>query len=226
MIIKATKEKVGFFTLVLIILLLWYLGRYFGIDSDRIQNFLKPFPILISSLVYIFLYITVTFFVFFAKDVFWLAGALIFGPYLSALLISIGETANAGILFNLSRRLGRSFVQEGLTQRYKHLDEKLGKTSFFWLFVFRMAPLIPYRFMDLAAGLTSMRIKRYMIAVAVGSPLKIFWVQYIIYGIGKNILSSPLAAVQYFLNNRELFLFSFIYLVLVIGVVLKLKLKD
>jgi uncharacterized membrane protein YdjX (TVP38/TMEM64 family) len=168
----------------------------------------------------------VTFFVFFSKDVFWLMGAVLFGVTLSTVLICIAEVINAAVLFNLARHLGRAYVQKKVTGRYKELDEKLGRINFFWLFVFRAAPLIPYRFMDLGAGLTRIHFRRYITAVILGSPVKMFWIQYILYGVGKSIFDNPAVLVDYFVNNKGLLLISLVYVALVIMAVVKIESKD
>jgi len=222
---KKYKNDIGFILLVIGLAVIWYLGKSYHIDSSSIQNYLKKFPLFISGTVYVALYIIVTFFIFFSKDVFWLLGAVLFGVGFSTLFICIAESINAFILFYLARNLGRAYVEKKVTEKYKYLDEKLGRVNFFWLFIFRAAPLIPYRFMDLAAGLTSISFRRYLAAVILSSPLKMFWIQYILAGVGYSIFRNPSSLVQYFLSNRTLFIFSFIYVIFVIAVILKLKYK-
>jgi uncharacterized membrane protein YdjX (TVP38/TMEM64 family) len=152
--------------------------------------------------------------------------ALLFGAAFSTLFICIAETINAYILFYLARRLGRAYVEKSAKGRYKDLDEKLGKISFPWFFIFRGAPLIPYRFLDLAAGLTSIDFRKYIAAVILGSPFKMFWIQYILVGVGRSIFGNPMALVDYFLRNKTLFAFSLIYPLLVIAVAFKIGHKD
>ncbi len=223
--IKRHKHELEFLILIIAILVIWYLGRYFRIDTQALKTSLQKFPLTYSGILYIALYVIVTFFVFFSKDVFWLTGAVLFGPLLSALFICIAETINAVILFYLSRSLGRAYVERRLSERYKKLDEKLANINFFWLFIFRAAPLIPYRFLDLGAGLTRIHLRRYLAAVILGSPLKMFWIQYILFGVGKNTFN-PYALTEYFLNNRALLIFSLIYVVLVIAVIFKMQVKE
>jgi uncharacterized membrane protein YdjX (TVP38/TMEM64 family) len=223
--IKRRKHEIEFIILITALFLIWYLGRYFHIDAQAIQRLLQSLPLNLSVVIYILLYVIITFFIFFSKDLFWLMGALIFGPALSAIFIFIAEVINAFILFFLARKLGRVYIDKSLSEKYKKLDEKLADVSFFWLFTFRAAPLIPYRFLDLAAGLTKINFKKYLAAVIFGSPLKIFWIQYILTGVGKNVFN-PYLLAQYFLNNKTLFLFSLIYIILVILVILKIRGKD
>jgi uncharacterized membrane protein YdjX (TVP38/TMEM64 family) len=223
---KKIKHDYGLLILIAALILIWLLGRYIRIDFAYLQNSLSRFPLFISAAVFVILYVIVTFFIFFSKDLFWLAAAIIFGPYLSAILICISEFVNAGILFYLARFLGRNYVEDKLSERYKRLDEKLGKISIFWLFVFRAAPLIPYRFLDLAAGLTKIRFKKYITAVAFGSPIKIFWIQFILFSVGSSIYDDPQVLREFFLNNKGLLIFSFIYIILIVAAMIKLSLKE
>ena len=224
--IKKYKRVSGFIFLIAGIILTWYLGRYFHLDTARIQEWLRGYPLFYSGLLYIFLYVVISFLLFFSKDLLWFMAAVLFGPSLSALFICIAEVINAFILFYLARYLGKPYVEKSLSGRYKILYEKLSKVNFFWLFVFRAAPLIPYRFLDLACGLTTMRFRKYLAAVVLGTPVKMFWVQHILYGVGKSVLDNPYALVEYFLNNKALLLFSLIYIILVIMVVVKIKARD
>lgn len=222
MAITRIRNELKFLIFLLVLSLFWYLSRYLKIESSSLQDSLAQLPFLLSSVLYIFLYVIVTFFIFFSKDIFWFMGAFLFGPFVSAALICIAELINAVILFNLSRFLGRGYVEKKMSGKYSMLDRKISSLSLFWLFIFRAAPLIPYRFMDLAAGLTGMRFSRYLIAVFFGTPLKMFWIQYIIYAVGASIFNNPRVLTEYFMENRQLFLFSFIYVILVIMVVVKI----
>ncbi|MFY9402992.1 MAG: VTT domain-containing protein [Candidatus Omnitrophota bacterium] len=222
--------KVGsglrFLIFLLILSLFWYLSRYIKIESVLLQDFLARFPFFFSLIIYILLYVVVTFFIFFSKDFFWFIGAFLFGPFLSAVLICLAEAINACILFYLARFMGRDYVEDKLQGRYGFLDKKISRLNLFWLFIFRATPFVPYRFMDLAAGLTGMRFSKYLTALFLGTPLKMLWIQYIIYTLGVSIFSNPKALANYFIENKEFLLFSYIYLILVVMVVIKISSKE
>jgi len=224
--IKRYKHKIGFLILVISLVLICYLGKYFHIDIQGIQDSLSKVPRVYSGVVFVILYCILTFVIWFSKDVFKFAGALFFGAGLSSLFILIAEVINCLILFNLSRYLGRNFVEESLKGKYKRLDEKMGRMNFVWLLLFRAAPLIPFRFLDLASGLTRISFKKYLVAAILGSPLRIFWVQYILAGVGKAVFNNPYALIEYLLANKVLFIFSLMYLILIIFVAFKIKAKD
>lgn len=219
-------NKLKFLSFIAALIFIWYLGRYVHIESDRIEGYLRGFPVILSGGIFILLYVVVTFFIWFSKDVFRLVAAILFGPFLSTLLVFLAEVINAFILFYFARYLGRSFVEDYFKLKKNGLDEKLGKLNFFWLFLFRAVPLIPFRFLDLASGLTRLSFKRYITVVILGSPLRIFWLQYIIYAVGKNLLKDPYAIAEYLLGKPSVFIFSLIYLILAVIVSLKLKNKE
>ncbi len=220
--IKRHQPEIGFFVLVATLFLLWFLGRFFNLDTPSLQSALARFPLSLRGVTYIALYVAVTFFVFFSKDFFWLAGAVLFGAGTSTLLISISEVINAFILFFLARFLGRAYVDRELSNRYRKLDERLSGLPFFWLFLMRAVPLIPYRFLDLAAGLTKIRFRRYLAACILGTPLKTFWLQSILVSVGDNIYKNPSAVVEYFLDHQALLFLSFLYILGVILVALRM----
>ncbi len=220
------KNKIKFLVLIISLILLWYLGRFLRIDTEALGKSLSRFPILYSAILYVVLYCVVTFFVFFSKDIFWVAGAVTFGAYLSTLLVYIAEIISAFILFHLARYLGRNFVEHYLKKKSENLDDRLANINFFWLFIIRLVPLIPYRFLDLGVGLTKIRFRRYLVAVLLATPIRVFWVQYILAAVGKNIFNKPELLINYLLQNKALFIFSFIYLFLIILAAFKLKHKD
>jgi len=211
--------------LIIGLLLILYAGRFLHLDVDSIQNFLLGFPLFAVGFLYILLYVIITFFIWFSKDAFWLVGALAFGPVISAVLVWAAEIINAFILFYLARFLGRGFVERKLKTRHSKFDESIARLNFGWLLVFRAAPLVPYRFMDLSAGLTGIPVKKYILAVILGSPVKIFWVQFVLSGVGRAVLRDPFAISEYFLKNKFMLWFSAIYIIFVILVLFKLMQK-
>ncbi len=220
------KNRIKFLVLIICLILLWYLGGLLRIDTEALGKSLSRFPVLYSAILYVVFYVIVTFFIFFSKDIFWVAGAVAFGAILSTLLVYISEIINALILFHLARYLGRNFVEHHLKKKSENLDDRLANVNFFWLFIIRLVPLIPYRFLDLGVGLTRIHFRRYLVAVLLATPIRAFWVQYILAAVGKNIFNKPELLMNYLLQNKALFIFSFIYLLLVILVAFKLKHKD
>jgi uncharacterized membrane protein YdjX (TVP38/TMEM64 family) len=192
-------------------------------DVQAWQRFAARMPLLPAGIAYVTAYVAVTFFFVFGKDVFWLIGAALFGPALSAALIYSAELINLVILFTLARRFGREFVRRhtraGVLAR---IDACTGELGFFWLVALRAVPLVPYRFQDLAAGLTRLSLRRYAAAAAIGSPLKIALVQYVIAVVGYKALYDPVAIARALTENPAIVAGCAVYCLLIIAVGIRL----
>ena len=93
------------------------------------------------------------------------------------------------------------------------LDEKICKWGFWGVFVLRIVPLVPYRFLDIAAGLTGINYSQYILAVFLGSPVRIFWLQSILAVLGENVFKNPRRIIDYFNAHPTVLAFSLIYVV-------------
>lgn len=87
----------------------------------------------------------------------------------------------------------------------------------------RIAPLAPFRFLDISAGLTRISFREYFLVSAVGSPVRIFWLQFILAAVGVGIFQDINSVMGYFLANKTVFVFSLIYLIAAIVAALIIK---
>jgi len=207
--------------------ILWASGRFFCFQEDTLEKVLAGYPLYVSGAVFVFLYVAVTFFVWFSKDIFRLVGALLFGAYLSTLLVCIAEIGNAVILFNCSRYAGRQFIEGVLkTEKLRAFDERIAKANALWLFIFRTTPLFPLRFFDIASGLTKISFRRFFTVILLGTPPRIFWLQCILAGVGKAVFTDPSVVSVYLRKHPSLFLLSAVYLILIGAVIAHLHLPS
>jgi uncharacterized membrane protein YdjX (TVP38/TMEM64 family) len=203
----------------------WCAARYYAVDADLLLKVFGHLPIALAAVGYILLYVAVTFFIFFSKDIFWFTGALLFGPFVSSLCIYAAECSNACVLWYCARYLGGRGAWRAPGQKYARLAGKIKGISFAWLFLLRATPLVPYRFLDLAAGACGIPLGRYMAAVILGSWLKIFWVQYMLAAVGKAALTDPGAVAEYYVQHPTLLWTSTAYLAVVGLAALKFRKK-
>jgi len=220
------KNLANFLFLILILFLSWWSGRYFKIDTEYFRGIFLKFPVVFSGLAFVLLYVVLSFFVWFVKDILKAVGALVFGAILSSLLVYTAEMINAVILFNLSHFLGRDFVKNQLKGNLAGLDERVSKFGFWGMFTLRIVPLLPFRFLDIAAGLTRISFREYYLACLLGSGLRIFWLQFILSAIGLGVFKDVNLVTEYFLSNPVILLFSLAYLVasIILGIFLRKKL--
>jgi len=154
---------------------------------------------------------------------------VLFGAYISTVFIWIAEMCNIAILFHISRVLGRDFVEQRMGKRLASLDEKIEQSGFWGIFALRIVPLVPFRFLDLAAGLTKISFRKYFLVSAIGSPLRIFWIQFILAGISDSMLRNASfsemipALVTYISRNTLVFFWSLAYGIAALIILIRLK---
>lgn len=202
------------------------MGYFLTIEGSSYEDFFKTFPLLISAVIFIFSYIFVTFFSWAAKDIFKLIGAYVFGAYVSTLLIWLGEMGNSFVFFHFSRYYGREFIQARFQKKNWALNRCMPQAGFLGLFIARVLPIVPFRVLDLAAGLTSMRFLKYFVIVAVASPVRIFWVQFILAGVGTTFLREPQELVNFLNQNPLAFSFSLFYFAISIIIIFVYQKKE
>ncbi len=207
-----------FIVFILFLFLCWFLGKEFNIKLEGYRSLLSRYPLYLSGIIFVVMYVVVTFFVWFGpKDVFRIAGALLFGPYVSTLLVWISEMCNAAILFQVSRRLGRDFVQQRFGIKSNDIN-RLRKSDFLGVFALKFNPLIPFRGLDLCAGLSGISFKVYWFASLIATPIRIFWLQYILAFVGDNLFNDPQYMIYYLKRHTMFLYYSGVYFISIIVV--------
>ena len=217
-----------FLIFVLVLGGLLLLSRFFKITPAELQGYLDGLTLVNAAMLFIVLYVLVTFFIWLSKDAFRIVAAVIFGAGLSTLLIWIAETLNAAVLFHFSRLMGKSFIEQSvLKSKNKLWQDRLSRHSGFFSLVFlRVVPLVPFRFLDLVMGLSPLPFRRYLAVVIIGSPLRIYWLQYILAVVIRNMLRSPPEIMQYLLAEKTIFIVTLVYFVLAVILSFRLGAKE
>jgi uncharacterized membrane protein YdjX (TVP38/TMEM64 family) len=218
-----SKTNINFVLFISFIFIFIFAGKIFSVDSESIDSFLKSIPILPASTLFVFVYVLGTFIVWQMKDPLKIVGAVVFGAYLSTLLIYIAEIINAYIFFTLSKVLGRQFVEKRIKGRFKRFYERLENMSNGWVFMLRFVPLIPYRVLDLSFGLSKFPFRKYIIVVLLASPIRIFAIQFVLAAV-KDLSFSGVQT--YFLENQQVAFCMFLYFLAAVVVAFRLKRKE
>lgn len=188
------------------------LGKVFHLDEQRYRIFLTETPLWVSGTVFVILYVVVTSLVWLGpKDFFRMTSAIIYGAYVSTVLVYIGEIINAAIFFMLARRLGRDFVASKLHGRMKQVDDAVADAGFWWIFLMRIF-IVPFRFLDLGCGLTPISFRKYFLIVLLASPVRLFLFQYML-TLGMDVIRDPLKLADHLSQNPFILWFTFAYLV-------------
>ena len=117
-------------------------------------------------------------------------GAALFDLFEATLYTWIGATLGATLAFLLARLLGRDFFAQLLAGRLQALDERLSRNGFFNMLILRLVPLIPFNAINFGAGLTSIRLRDYVLATAIGILPGTFVYQYLFSRLGKRTYST------------------------------------
>jgi uncharacterized membrane protein YdjX (TVP38/TMEM64 family) len=221
---KLSKPRTQFWILVFILIALVGIGKIFHFNEQLWMDFFRQIPFPIAGGLFVASFIGITFFVWFAKDLLKIVGAVVFGPYWSTLFIWLAELVNAAIFFHLSRRLGRTYVEEKFHLKTRELDRAGRKSGLWHIFLLRTIPLVPFRILDLAYGLTSVSFRKYLVVSAVAMPVRIFWVQFIAAALGGSILDIEKAMI-YFQQNISVLYLSFLYLIFSTAAVIYLRVR-
>ncbi len=220
--LRQNSTAIRFIFFILLLIVLFVLGKVFYIDEGKIISVLTKTSRLYASIIFVFFYVVGTFFIWYLKDPLKIISAIIFGAYLSTFLIYIAEIINAVIFFNLSNILGREFVEQRLKGKFKRFYEKLENINLGWIYLLRFIPLIPYRILDLSFGLSKVSLAKYLLVVIFASLPRIFWIQAILASI-RGFSFQKIA--RYFIEHPQLYYLSLIYLIITLIVAFKIKKK-
>ncbi|MFA5260038.1 MAG: VTT domain-containing protein, partial [Candidatus Omnitrophota bacterium] len=209
---RTNTHQIRFLIFILLMACFLALSPFIHFDQQTVQDYLKGFPLFWSGLIFIFLYVGLTFFIWVGpKDVLRVVGAFLFGPYLSTVIVWVGEMGNLCVMFSLSRHFGRGYVAERMPGKMQRLDRVIAEKSFWGIFFLKFFPVIPFRFLDLAFGLTRISLKKYLLISAVASQLRIFVIQFFI-ALGMDTVLHPAKLSAYLEAHPSVFFPVFLYL--------------
>jgi uncharacterized membrane protein YdjX (TVP38/TMEM64 family) len=99
---------------------------------------------------------------------FTVVAGLLFGPVIGTVTALVGATTGATGAFLLGRLVGRGPVEQLGGRRVAGLDRYLGRRGFAAVLVIRLVPLFPFNLINLAAGVTGIPLRDYVLATAIG----------------------------------------------------------
>ncbi len=97
-----------------------------------------------------------------------LAAGAIFGVFAGTLYAVIAATVGATAAFIATRYLLRDIVLEKFGQKLQGMNRELEVRGFSYLLFLRFVPIFPFFLINLAAGLTSLPLRTFFLATAVG----------------------------------------------------------
>jgi uncharacterized membrane protein YdjX (TVP38/TMEM64 family) len=138
-----------------------------GIDPALMRLWLKAAGVW-APVTYITVYVVATILIL-PSTALNLMGGAIFGPWLGTFWTSIGAIIAAIASFAFARTVGREVVTQRLAGRWQAIDAEVQQGAVFYMFAIRLMPIMPYGLVNLAAGLTSISFKNYLIGTTLGT---------------------------------------------------------
>lgn len=99
-----------------------------------------------------------------------LGAGLIYGAVMGTLIVSPASVAGASFAFLIARYLARDWVTRRL-KKYKQasaIDRAIEKNGFKVVLLLRLQPVLPFNILNYALGLTSIRLRDYVVASWIG----------------------------------------------------------
>lgn len=90
-----------------------------------------------------------------------LAGGAFFGNVYGLVAVSIASTIGASLAFLVARFLMRDTLREKYAETVAKMDRGIKKDGAFYLATLRLVPVFPFFLINLAMGLTGMKLKTY-----------------------------------------------------------------
>lgn len=159
--------------LILTLIIFIYLVQHYNLiqylNPEMLKSQIEQFGIW-GPLVFIGIYILGTI-LFVPGTPLTLAGGVLFGPLLGTLYVLIGATIGATAAFEVSRHVGRDYLESKLKNNFKALDswqQKFCDNSFMAVVFLRLIPLFPFNGLNYALGLMKVKTSTYFWASLVG----------------------------------------------------------
>ncbi len=148
------------------------LGRYLSLDylrssHARFEALYQSQPLTVAG-AYFAMYVLATALSFPGATILTLAGGAIFGLGWGLLIVSFASSMGATLAFLTARFVLRDSVEARFGQRLKDINQGLTKDGAFYLFTLRLVPIVPFFVINLAMGLTTMRVGVFYLVSQVG----------------------------------------------------------
>jgi len=148
------------------------LGQYFTLQAlkenkDALQDYAKAHYGL-SAVLFVSLYCLQTTLSLPGATILTLAGGFLFGTWMGGFLVNIGATSGAVLAFMAARYLLREGIERKFGSKLSAIQEGFSQDGFSYLLTLRLIPLFPFFLVNLASGLTHIRLSHYTLATAIG----------------------------------------------------------
>jgi uncharacterized membrane protein YdjX (TVP38/TMEM64 family) len=123
---------------------------------------------ILSALGFVLLYIAATALSIPGATVLSLLGGFFFGPYLGVLLINMGATTGALLIFLAARYFLGKDVQKKYSKKLAQFNREVAKNGKNYFLTLRLIPLFPFFLINLLSGFTNVKVFTFIWTTAIG----------------------------------------------------------
>lgn len=163
---------IGLFVMGIAAFFYFDLGQYVTLESlkgnkDTLRDYTAS-HYLLTVVLYIVAYALQTALSLPGATIFTISGGFLFGSLLGTVYVNIAATTGATLAFLAARYLFRDTVEKKLGKRLTAFQKGFSENAFSYLLTLRLIPLFPFFLVNLASGLTRIRLATYVAATSIG----------------------------------------------------------
>ena len=181
---KKIKTIIGLSYLILVCLFLYFFFSKFSLQDLTSYDFikqnrsyffeLKNSNLFLISIIFLLLTILWVFpFLGFGSPVA-LFGGFIFGKWIGTLIVVLGLSIGATLLYMFGNYFLKNFIREKFLNKYQRLEMKFKKSEFIYLLIYRFIGGIPWQLSCLLPTLFNVKVKNFFFATIIGIIPQIF----------------------------------------------------
>jgi len=181
---KKIKTIIGLSYLILVCLFLYFFFSKFSLQDLTSYDFikqnrsyffeLKNSNLFLISIIFLLLTILWVFpFLGFGSPVA-LFGGFIFGKWIGTLIVVLGLSIGATLLYVFGNYFLKKFIREKFLNKYQRLEMKFKKSEFIYLLIYRFIGGIPWQLSCLLPTLFNVKVKNFFFATIIGIIPQIF----------------------------------------------------
>ena len=181
---KKIKTIIGLSYLILVCLFLYFFFSKFNLQDLTSYDFikqnrsyffeLKNSNLFLISIIFLLLTILWVFpFLGFGSPVA-LFGGFIFGKWIGTLIVVLGLSIGATLLYVFGNYFLKNFIREKFLNKYQRLEMKFKKSEFIYLLIYRFIGGIPWQLSCLLPTLFNVKVKNFFFATIIGIIPQIF----------------------------------------------------
>lgn len=164
------KRPITILLLCILILVILYFRKdivYITKSPEYFRDFMKSYG-KYAIILYLILSLIRSLF-FLPAGVFAIASGITFGVFWGSILTCIGVTLSGILAFEISRYLGRDYLNKLFGNKIKPIEEKIRGKGALYIATLRMIPIFPFDAISYVSGLSNVKLSSFIFGTFIGS---------------------------------------------------------